>query len=93
MKEGRFYIVLFTMQIPDQGITERLKELGDWMNCFPGAYVVYSTFSPKQIFTRLGRPTSERLLILETTIESYWGVMPKEVWEWMKQHSLKASTR
>lgn len=93
MKEGRFYIVMFTLQIPDQGISERMKELGDWMYCFPGAYVIYTTLKPKEIFARLGRPVGERLLILEATIDSYWGVMPKEVWEWMKQHSLKAASQ
>lgn len=70
----------------DSGINEKIKALGSWMSYFTGFWLVESEKSAKEIYDIISIENSEtRMLVLEITINDYWGWMPKDAWEWIKK--------
>lgn len=76
---------LIQYNIPeDLNLKERIKALGSWMSYFNGFWLVETEKSTKEIYEiLLNENTETRILILEITINDYWGWMPKDAWEWI----------
>ncbi len=81
---GQTYIIQFTVK-DESVLVDRIKALGRWMTYFPSSIVVESNLSPKEIYDKISVGfEKDRILILQLVQAKYWGVMPKEAWDWLK---------
>jgi len=81
---SHIYSIQYSLK-DDSILLERIKSLGIWMSYFPNNIFVKSTLEAREVYNKIsvGYET-DRILIIEVVKTSYWGVMPKDVWEWLK---------
>lgn len=80
---NRIYIILYDLK-EDSVVKERIKALGSWMNYFPKCWVIESSLSAHDIYDKIAVDyEKERFLIMELNKNNYWGVLPKEAWNWL----------
>lgn len=82
----RFLQITYKIQGSDYSTKEKIRALGDWMNYFDGSWLVLSRFTAKDAFDRIttNKP-GDLFLITEVSVNNFWGVMPKEAWDWLQQ--------
>lgn len=65
-----------------------LKQQGPWWHYLSNTWLISTSLTPRQLFEALqphmGETAGNRILI--TPLGSYWGRLPKEAWDWIKQH-------
>ena len=82
---SRIYIIQYDVK-EDSVIKDRIKTLGTWMNYFPKSWVIESDLTAKQIYDKISVDyEKDRFFIMELNKNNYWGVMPKEAWDWIKK--------
>ena len=82
---NKIYLVEYDIK-DDKALIERIKSLGAWMNYFDGNWFVKSTLSAKEVYDRIAIGyEEERILIVEVSNRNYWGVMPKDAWDWISK--------
>jgi succinyl-CoA synthetase beta subunit len=79
----RLYLIQYKVKEATK-ISERIKSLGGWMHYFEGSWIIESTLTAKEIYEKISIDyEKEWILIMELNKGNYWGVMPKEAWEWL----------
>ena len=80
----KIYLIQYTLK-EDSILVDRIKSLGPWMSYFSKSWIVESDLlTAKAIYDRISQNyETERILIMELNKSNYWGVMPKEAWEWL----------
>lgn len=82
---NHIYIIQYVIK-EDSIIKERIKSLGTWMNYFPKSWIIESSLSAKDIYEKISIDyEKDRILIMELNKTNYWGVMPKEAWDWFQK--------
>ena len=82
---SRIYFIQYDSK-DDSILIDRIKSLGTWMNYFPKSWVIESNLSAKQIYENISAGyEKDRILIMELNKGNYWGVMPKEAWNWISE--------
>lgn len=82
---NRIYIIQYDIK-EDAIIKERIKSLGTWMNYFPKSWIIESSLLAKEIYEKISVDyEKDRILIMELNKSNYWGVMPKEAWDWIQK--------
>lgn len=81
----RLYLVQYDIKNEDK-IVERIKALGPWMKYFSQGMIVASSLSPKQIYDHVSidYPT-EKILVFELNKTKYFGRLPTEAWDWLRE--------
>jgi len=80
---NRIYLIQYDSN-DDSVLKDRIKSLGTWMNYFPKSWIVESELSAKEIYNSISEGyEKDRVLIMELKNSNYWGVMPKNAWEWI----------
>lgn len=81
----RLYIIQFDIK-NNEKIIERIKSLGSWMKYFPQSIIISSDLGPKEIYDRLSVDyENERILVFELNKTQYYGRLPTEAWDWLKE--------
>lgn len=81
----KIYLIQYNVS-EDTTLKEKIKALGPWMSYFNGFWLVETDKTAKEIYnTFASEIPDKRILILEITIEDYWGWMPHDAWEWIKK--------
>ena len=80
---NRIYLIQYDSK-DDSILKDRIKSLGTWMNYFPKSWIVESNLTAKQIYENISPDyKNDRILIMELKKGNYWGVMPREAWDWI----------
>jgi hypothetical protein len=84
----KLYIIQYDIK-EDQKMVERIKTLGSWMKYFPQSMIVQTSLSPKEIYEKLTVDyPNTRILIFrldnERNSNRYYGWLPNDAWEWLK---------
>ena len=86
----RFIQITYKIPGSDFATKEKIKALGDWMNYFEGSWLVLTDYTAKEAFERITTHLpDERFLVTEVNVKSYWGIMPKEAWDWLQRNSAR----
>ncbi len=81
----RFVIIIYTVKGSDTQVRESIKLTGDWCNYFPGSWLVLTRVSVQDIYNRIAtNAAGDRFLVMEVTLNSYYGILPTEAWDWIK---------
>lgn len=82
---NRIYLIQYDSK-DDSVLIDRIKSLGTWMNYFPKSWIIESNLSSKQIYNNISAGfEKDRILIMQLEKSNYWGVMPKEAWDWISK--------
>jgi hypothetical protein len=82
---SKIYIIQYGI-IDDLIIAERIKSLGKWMNYFSKTWILQSELSAHEIYNKISLDfEKELILVIELNKSNYWGVMPKEVWDYLEK--------
>jgi hypothetical protein len=80
----KLYIIQYDIK-EDQKMVERIKTLGPWMKYFPQSMIVQTSLTDKEICDKLSVDyPNTRILIFELNSSQYYGWLPNEAWEWLK---------
>ena len=80
----KIYLIQYNIK-EDSAISERIKSLGAWMHYFEGSWIVASELNAKEIYEKISVDyKNERFLIMELKKDNFWGVMPKDAWDWIQ---------
>ena len=81
----KIYLIQYSIE-EDSKIRERIKLFGTWMSYFPRSWIIESELTAKEIYEKISVDhEKDRILIMELNKNNYWGVMPKEAWEWISK--------
>lgn len=79
----KIYLIQYKVK-EDSVLKERIKSLGAWMHYFESSWIVASSLTAKQIYEKISVDyDKERFLIMELSKENYWGVLPRDAWDWI----------
>ena len=84
----RLIIIIYKVGGNDEIIKDRIRLLGEWLNYFQGNWMVYTTFSVKEVYEMLcdDMPLNaqDKLLIMDVDLNNYYGALPPEAWQWLR---------
>jgi hypothetical protein len=65
---------------------EALKGQGVWWHYLASTWLLHTNQNPRQVYDAVVPKitVNDRLLIIEVTAQ-YWGYLPQEAWDWIKQ--------
>lgn len=84
-------LITYDLNKPGQNyddLYKAIKALGAWWHYLDSTWIVASSLTPSQAFDRL-KPaidSSDRVLILNVTGDSYSGWLTQEAWDWLKKY-------
>ena len=83
----RAYIVSYDLNKPGQNyenLYEELKKSPRWWHFWDATWIIATSESPKQIWSRMKPHTdsSDNVLIIRACAD-YSGFLPKKAWEWI----------
>ena len=82
----KFIIIIYIVEGSDQSVKDNIKLLGDWFNYMPGSFLLLTPLSVQDIYNRIGtNKTDDRFLVMEVDLKAYWGILPKDAWDWIKE--------
>jgi hypothetical protein len=79
-------IYLIQAKISDnQPFDTRVKSIGTWIKYFDNNWMIESTLSAKDIYSKLSIGfENENIFIIELNKTNYWGRMNSKVWDYLK---------
>jgi hypothetical protein len=81
---NKLYLIQYTLK-NDPILVPRIKTLGTWMNYFPQSWIVKTHLNAQEIYEKISVDLEkDRILIMELDKINYWGIMPKEAWNFLK---------
>lgn len=88
------YLIIYKNTSSSEQVKERIKIISknDYIGFFDNHFIIYTSIdSCKQVYEELVNGVSEPEGILVLRIEDkddngYWGIMAKEVWDWLDSH-------
>lgn len=82
----KFIIILYNVEGNDQSVKDNIKLLGAWFNYLPGSFLLMTTLGVQDVYNRIGtNKTGDRFLVMEVDLKAYWGILPPDAWEWIKE--------
>lgn len=82
----KFIIIIYKVDGDDKSVKDNIKQLGAWFNYLQGSFLLMTTISVQEIYNRINTNKSgDRFLIMEVDLKAYYGILPTEAWEWIKQ--------
>jgi hypothetical protein len=84
-------LISYDLNKPGQNynkLYEKIKSLGTWWHYLESTWIVASTLTPSQAFDRLRSTldTSDSVLIVNITGDTYSGWLLQEAWNWLKKY-------
>lgn len=73
---------------------EALNNLGMWSRYIPNMWIIDTEKTPSEMYEAI-KPhllTADHVFI-GTLQDGYWGSLPKDAWDWLKNHGLSAFPR
>lgn len=82
----KFIIIIYKIDGDDKSVKDNIKLLGAWFNFLQGSFLLMTTISVEEIYNRINTNKSgDRFLIMEVNLKTYYGILPTEAWDWLKQ--------
>lgn len=82
----KFIIIIYSVEGSDQSVKDNIKLLGAWFNYLPGSFLLMTTLGVQDVYNRIGtNKTGDRFLVMEVDLKAYWGILPNDAWEWIKE--------
>lgn len=82
----KIVIIIYKVEGNDQSVKDNIKLLGEWFNYFQGSYIILTKLGVQDIYNRiLTNNSGDRFLVMEVNLKEYWGILPKEAWEWLSK--------
>lgn len=82
----KFIIIIYKVEGDDKNVKDNIKSLGAWFNYLQGSFLLMTTFGVEEIYNRIGtNKTGDRFLVMEVDLKSYWGILPSDAWDWLKE--------
>lgn len=84
------YCITYDLNKPGQnyaGVYEAIKKLGAWWHYLDSTWLVSTSLSAEQIWTRLDAviDRSDRILVIRVCGDRQ-GWLDEEAWDWIRQH-------
>lgn len=80
------YVINYQIQGDDTLVVANIKALGEWFHFFKNSFIVVSTYKIETAYDFIAtNKATDWILILEVKLNSYWGILPPEAWEWLKR--------
>jgi hypothetical protein len=82
----KFIIIIYKVEGDDKSVKDNIKSLGAWFNYLQGSFLLMTTLGVEEIYNRIGtNKTGDRFLVMEVDLKSYWGILPSDAWDWLKE--------
>lgn len=82
----KFIIIIYKVEGDDKSVKDNIKSLGAWFNYLQGSFLLMTTLDVEEIYKKIGtNKTGDRFLVMEVELKSYWGILPSDAWDWLKQ--------
>ena len=82
----RFLQITYNIQGSDFDTKEKIRALGDWKNYFQGSWLILTRLTAQEAYNRIAtNRAGDLFLVTEIQLNTFWGVMPKEAWDWLRQ--------
>ena len=82
----KIVIIIYKVEGNDQSVKDNIKLLGEWFNYIQGSYIILTKLGVQEIYNRIGTNISgDRFLVIEVDLKTYWGILPKEAWDWLSK--------
>ena len=84
-------LITYDLNKPGQdyeALHEKIKGLGSWWHYLDSTWIVVSSLTPSQVIERL-KPTldtTDTVLVVNITGETYAGWLPQKAWDWLTSH-------
>jgi hypothetical protein len=81
---NKLYLIQYDIK-NEEKIVERIKAIGSWMKYFPQSIIIHTHLTAEQINERIKHEyPSTRILIIKLDKSDYYGWMPTEAWDWLR---------
>jgi len=82
----KFIIIIYKVDGDDKSVKDNIKLLGAWFNYLQGSFLLMTTISVEEVYKRIStNKSSDRFLIMEVDLKNYYGILPTEAWDWIKE--------
>lgn len=83
-------LITYDLNSPGQNykdLHEAIKDLGPWWHYLDSTWIVSTSLTPNQVVDsiRTKFDSSDELLVIDITGDSYQGLLQKEAWDWIKK--------
>jgi len=80
------HIYIIQTNLKDDSIfLEKVKSLGAWQKYFPNSIIIKSALTSHQVYQNISVGYENNwILITEITKSNFYGMMPKEIWDWLR---------
>lgn len=87
---GKVYVVSYDLNKSGQeyeGLYEELKNSAAWWHYLDSTWLIYTSESADQLYSRIGKHIDENdyALVIEVK-RNYQGWLPDKAWEWIREH-------
>jgi hypothetical protein len=93
IQEPNILLVTYDLKTPGKNYSplyEALKTQGKWWHYLTSTWLLSTTKPPQQVFADLSpHLTSQDYLLIFTVGKPYWGTLPKEAWDWIKEQGVQ----
>lgn len=90
----KFVIIIYKVDGDDKSVKDNIKLLGAWFNYLQGSFLLITTISVEEIYKRIStNKSSDRFLIMEVDLKSYYGILPTEAWDWIRERKNELGRR
>ena len=90
---GRIILVTYDLKTPGKDYTslfEVLKQQGQWWHYMASVWLIYTVQTPSAIYSAIvPHITIQDYILISTMERPYWGLLPKDAWDWIAQRGLQ----
>ena len=83
------YLIITNPFVNDTTMVELIKSLGATYSFWKNHYLVRTDYNAKKVYEAISTNGVDKTSVLVVKIDNiaetgYWGIMPKELWEWLR---------